>query len=463
MLTLRACVRRAIHFTLVATGILALAPAASAQDPLTIGYYDNPPLSHVSPLGEPDGLFINLVDDVAATLGWDVRWRLVDFAAGLQAAEDGHIDALAVVAETPARAETLIFPDEPVVSNWAQIYAAPRVAPQTLLDLRDRRVAAVGGDVYLDGPNGLRVLLTALDTPARITTLRSFRDAVAAVALGEADVALVSRFAGQSLARARGLEPTPIIFSPVALHVALSPRRPDARALAAGFDAELRTLKRDPNSAYQLALDQTFTGGAPTRVNTVAITVAIIAAILLAMAVFAALRFRRMERRMAELALTDPLTHAPNRRAFMAAAQREFSRVKRGEQALAIALIDLDHFKVINDTHGHDAGDEVLRDAVLAMGELLRAADFFGRIGGEEFAILLPATDLMAALTVAEKLRAGFEARSVRAGANMIHYAASIGVTEVTGRDPRFEAALKRADQAVYLAKTNGRNRVESF
>lgn len=455
--------RRVISSILFATGLLALAAAASAQDRLTIGYYDNPPLSHVSPLGEPDGLFVNLVDDVAATLGWDVHWRLMDFAAGLQATRDGHIDALAVVAETPARAETLIFPDEQVVSNWAQIYAAPRLAPQTLMDLRDLRIAAVGGDVYLDGPNGLRGLLTALDTPTRIVTLRSYRDVAEAAARGEADVALVNRFAGQSLARARGLEPTPIIFSPVALHVAFSPRRADAAALVAAFDAELRDLKRDPNSAYQLALDQTFTGGAPTQVNTIAIAVAVVAAVLLALALFAAFRFRRMERRMAELALTDALTHAPNRRAFMAAAGREFSRVKRGEQALSVALIDLDHFKIINDTYGHDAGDEVLRDAVLAMGALLRAADFFGRIGGEEFAILLPATDLMAALKVAEKLRAGFEARSVRAGADMIRYAASIGVTEVTGRDPRFETALKRADQAVYLAKNNGRNRVESF
>lgn len=197
-------------------------------------------------------------------------------------------------------------------------------------------------------------------------------------------------------------------------------------------------------------------------INAWAIAAAVIAIICLVIAIAVALRFRHLERRMAAIALTDSLTLAPNRRAFMESALREFHRVKRGEQALGIGLLDIDRFKLVNDTWGHDAGDAVLRDVVRVLRAQLRVSDHFGRIGGEEFAFLLPGAEGPAAAAAAEKLRAAFEARVVTVGSAEIRYTASIGVTQAQGEDQRYEDAIKRADEAVYRAKRAGRNRVEA-
>ena len=437
-------------------------PVALAQDAIEIGYYDNPPLTFVKEGQGPDGLFIALMNEVAQRRGWTLRWRFMNFASGLQDLRDGNLDALIAVARTPEREVDIRFPEEQVVSNWAQIFVDPGAPVSTPLDLQDRRIAVVGGDVYLEGERGLRNLLARLDVSPEFVFASGYRGAAESVTRGEAEAVLMNRFAGAALAEALGLQPTPILFSPIELHVAFSPARADAADLAAAFDEELRQMKGEPDSPYRRALDNMMTGVPATEINSWATFIAIFATLLLIAAVIVALRYREKERRMAEIALTDSLTHAPNRRAFMESARREFNRVKRGEQALSVGVLDIDRFKQVNDSFGHAAGDEVLRDLVLAMQENLRASDLFGRIGGEEFAFLLPCADLHAAMHVAEKLRAAFALREVRAGGRAIRYTVSIGVAEASTEEPRFETALGRADLAVYKAKDNGRNRVEA-
>src|SRR5262249_5609226 len=129
---------------------------------------------------------------------------------------------------------------------------------------------------------------------------------------------------------------------------------------------------------------------------------------------------------------------------------------------LALALIDLDHFKQINDTHGHGVGDAVIRSAVRACLASLRAIDRMGRIGGEEFAVLLPETNREGAAIVAERLRAAVAALAVEIeGATPIATTASVGVAALgEGDATRIDALIARADRALYAAKRGGRNRV---
>ncbi len=159
------------------------------------------------------------------------------------------------------------------------------------------------------------------------------------------------------------------------------------------------------------------------------------------------------------LATTDALTGARNRRAFFDLAGREVARVARTDAPLCAVMLDIDHFKAINDTHGHAAGDAVLRAVVARVIGEIRPVDILGRLGGEEFAILLPDTSPAGALLVAERLRETFAGTPVDANGASVAVTASFGVAAL-GNEEDLDALLARADAALYQAKNAGRNRV---
>lgn len=172
---------------------------------------------------------------------------------------------------------------------------------------------------------------------------------------------------------------------------------------------------------------------------------------------------KELERELVEQATTDPLTGVANRRRFVEELQREHARARRDrDYAASVLLLDIDHFKDVNDTYGHDVGDEVLKQVTSILQEHLRTADLLGRLGGEEFAVLLPQTPPEEAERVAEKARRIVAGTMMECSENpRLQVTVSIGVAWVDPDDPAPEEALKRADQAVYTAKERGRNRVE--
>src|SRR5690606_13146866 len=159
------------------------------------------------------------------------------------------------------------------------------------------------------------------------------------------------------------------------------------------------------------------------------------------------------------LAMIDPLTNLMNRRSFLAQINTELSRATRYCLPLSIVLLDIDHFKVINDTRGHAAGDHVLTNIGPLLRRSLRTADMSARWGGEEFVIALTNTDLAGAGVVAERIRAEREGLQIGSQDRSIPITGSLGLTEyVTGEE--FDAVMDRADRAMYQAKALGRNRV---
>jgi len=161
-------------------------------------------------------------------------------------------------------------------------------------------------------------------------------------------------------------------------------------------------------------------------------------------------------------AITDPLTGAYNRRYFMEAAGREASLAARAGGGFSIVMLDLDHFKAVNDNHGHEAGDAVLVAAVGRIRRTLRAADVLGRLGGEEFYILLPRTGMEDACAAAERLRACMSSEPVRLPTgDGIAVTASLGVCSCEPGDCDLADMLRRVDAAMYRAKQAGRDRVE--
>jgi diguanylate cyclase (GGDEF)-like protein len=164
--------------------------------------------------------------------------------------------------------------------------------------------------------------------------------------------------------------------------------------------------------------------------------------------------------RLQREASTDALTGLDNRRAFENGLAREIERARRMDVALTLALIDIDHFKRINDTWGHDAGDRVLHEVAATMRARLRRTDLVARIGGEEFALVMLGTEPPGAAVVLERLRVAIAAVCVPATGGTISCTVSMGMAEWTSADTDWHTLYKRADAAMYEAKQGGRNRL---
>jgi diguanylate cyclase (GGDEF)-like protein len=180
-------------------------------------------------------------------------------------------------------------------------------------------------------------------------------------------------------------------------------------------------------------------------------------------------RLAALNAELERLAVRDPLTGVYNRRHLEQRLAEETDRARRYGQPLTVILCDVDHFKKVNDTHGHAAGDEVLRNVAKLIGRTIRRVDLLARFGGEEFVVVAPATDAAGARVLAERLRAAVAAMPVLTtnGSGMhvaLRVTASFGVATARGADQTPAAAhelVAAADLALYRAKANGRNRVE--
>jgi diguanylate cyclase (GGDEF)-like protein/PAS domain S-box-containing protein len=169
---------------------------------------------------------------------------------------------------------------------------------------------------------------------------------------------------------------------------------------------------------------------------------------------------KHMEQELERQAHTDFLTGAASRRHFLARAEEAIRLARRYSHPLSLLMLDLDHFKAVNDTHGHHVGDLVLKALVQVSWQTLRDVDVLGRLGGEEFAILLPETDADHALQVAERLRQTVAAAKVPFDDGSIDFTVSIGAATLVDSDTDIDTFLNRADEALYEAKRTGRNRV---
>jgi diguanylate cyclase (GGDEF)-like protein/PAS domain S-box-containing protein len=170
---------------------------------------------------------------------------------------------------------------------------------------------------------------------------------------------------------------------------------------------------------------------------------------------------KQLEEELKRQAHLDYLTGLSNRRHFMEQAEVEFSRAVRHDKFLSILMLDIDHFKQVNDTYGHQSGDAVLRTLAMLCKEVLRNFDIIGRMGGEEFAVVLPETDIEQTLEVAERLREVIAETEVSLpDGSKISFTVSIGVATLVDKNTNIDWLLNQADRALYKAKESGRNKV---
>lgn len=172
---------------------------------------------------------------------------------------------------------------------------------------------------------------------------------------------------------------------------------------------------------------------------------------------------KKTEEELLQLAAVDPLTGSYNRREFSILADREALRSHRYHHALSILMIDIDHFKQLNDSHGHTVGDKILQRLSTLCTNTLRNVDIFGRWSGEEFAALLPETDIEGASIIAERLRKIIADNILTYNDQKISFTVSIGIAQYKDGETTVEGPLGRADSALYDAKKTGRNRISVF
>lgn len=172
---------------------------------------------------------------------------------------------------------------------------------------------------------------------------------------------------------------------------------------------------------------------------------------------------KAMEDKLTTLARIDDLTQVHNRRYFYEEAEKQLMLAQRYQRPMALLMLDLDHFKQVNDTHGHRAGDDLLIHFAQICRSTIRETDIIGRTGGEEFAILLPETGLDAASLLAERIRSNVESSSLAFNHAILTYTVSVGVAVRDTEDMNIEKMLSQADKALYAAKKAGRNCVRIY
>ena len=204
---------------------------------------------------------------------------------------------------------------------------------------------------------------------------------------------------------------------------------------------------------YSIAPDPDFWDGLSNR------TFSILMVVGMALALG---RLATAERKLMLRALTDPLTGVFNRRTFLEMSSKEEARARRRGTLTSVLMMDIDHFKRVNDTYGHGVGDQVIKMLAEVATKGLRPTDILARYGGEEFVVTLPETDGEVAGRVAERLRASLAQAIVKAdGVGDVSFTVSIGIATFATGVP-LAKAMERADQALYRAKEGGRNRVET-
>jgi len=326
------------------------------------------------------------------------------------------------------------------------LLAPARGAPAIRVGRRREGVPAVTVDVE----TGRRRLATvAVSGPAGAALLAGIRVGL----LTGADDSIALAQTGVLVAGPRGLRGGRVDADG---HVLVGGRRYRARTVALpGYR---------PTAALVAVADRSYAGDDPAALRRRLALAALVS--LISIGLYAAALSRPLLRGLsrvasvAEQAMIDPLTGVSNRRGFERALEIELGRSLRRGHALALVLVDLDDFKQVNDRHGHGVGDDVLVALAERLRNEVRSADTVARMGGEEFVLLLPETDLAGALTVAERARASFEAAGLHLkGGDRLSVTASFGVADYPASADR-AALLRDADRALYAAKRLGKNRV---
>jgi len=235
--------------------LLLLAQATAHSEPPTrlvrVGIYPTPPLVSQGTNGNPQGIFIDVLNLMAKKQRWNLVFLKGERTSLLQHLEEGDIDLMLTTSQDRQQHAGLLISEEMLMLDWMQIFVPKRSDVQSIVDLDGKRIAVLEKDDYLHGEEALSARCRSFVVECRIYRYRNYQAAMRAVAGGEADAVLISRLYGSAEAPHHSMQPRPIMMTPTAIHIAVSPRSADAGKLREGIDRELREMKGDRWSIYR--------------------------------------------------------------------------------------------------------------------------------------------------------------------------------------------------------------------
>ncbi|MFN3750814.1 MAG: putative bifunctional diguanylate cyclase/phosphodiesterase [Thiobacillus sp.] len=462
-------------------GLLWPAAAGAAPDARTVrvGVYDNPPIVSAPAHAAPAGIAIDILKWVAEREGWRLVYVADGFDQLLARLDRGEIDLIAAMGYSDERAHRVQFSQQSLLGNWGMLYRHAGARIETVPDLKGKRVALMRGGTHTQALIELAERFDAAFTPVYVD---NFPQVLEAIIERRADAGAVNRVFAALHAHHPDLVATPIVYNPVYVHYA-APRNADPAVLAA-LDRHLAQLKADPRSAYYESLRRWLEAAPDGRTPRWLRWMLAGIAFVLTLAVIFALFLRRQVRRqtselqrhaemlhaeirereaaqqhLKKIAYTDSLTGLPNREGFNAALGRVLDDLKGTQERLALLFIDVDRLKNVNDSLGHGAGDQLLKEVAGRLQSVLRAHDHLSRFGGDEFVVIVGDIERNtdAELVAARLLHSLAEPFHV--GPTQIYSTASIGIALYPDDADASDTLLKHADTAMYQAKAQGGNR----
>ncbi|WP_126456673.1 EAL domain-containing protein [Sulfuriflexus mobilis] len=443
---------------------------------IRVGVWNNPPIVLQDEGGQWRGIAIDTLRSIAELQGWQLEFVPGSFADHLKGLDNHQIDILTAIAYSDKRAQKYSFSRNALISNWGLIYTRTNSNIGSLLELEGKRVAVMRNNIHAAA---FRELVEKFGVKLELVERENFSDVMESVRAGEADVGVANRLFGAVNANAYHLVETGIVFNPINIHYAAPHTR--HKAILDTIDVQLNQFKADTHSVYYAALQRWMNQSIkPHFPDWLLWLVLGLFSIVMLMAGLAILLRRQVSARTRELqaevderrktqvhldrlAYYDPLTGLPNRVSFSETLKVAIASACRRDYKLAVLFIDLDRFKTINDSLGHDAGDKLITHVAQRLKGCLRDEDTINRFGGDEFVAILPGIiDISNIDLVCKRML-----RSMRApfdiGVTDVYSSASIGVALYPDDDDTSDSLLQDADVAMYHAKEQGGNNYQFY
>lgn len=448
----------------------------SGQPVLRVGVWENPPVIVNGDDGQWSGIAIDVLKSIAAKHHWVLTFVPGSFSQQLENLDNKNIDILAAIAYSKPRAKKYYFSRHPVISNWGLIYVRPGSYIGSLVDLQNHRVAVMKGNIH---NLAFRRLLKKFNIQAKIIEKDSFIDVMKSVRSGEVDAGVVNRLFGAKNANHYELVETGIVFNPINIHYAYANKKLDY--IRNTIDLDINRLKDDPDSVYYRSLTHWLhlvpKSNFPKWV--VWIMGSMIGGLLIMFLLNHFLRKqvalrtselqveiderRQAQERLDRLAFYDSVTGLPNRVAFYEKLKSMLASPQWQDMGLAVFFVDLDRFKTINDSLGHDIGDILIEKVASRLQGCLREQDELHRFGGDEFVAIIPMhRDISSVKQIARQMLESL-AVPVDVGVTEIYTSASIGVALHPSDGHNSDVLLKSADIAMYHAKEHGGNNYQFY
>lgn len=443
---------------------------------IRVGVFPNPPVAFKDDNGEWRGISIDVLQAIADQRGWKLEYIEDSFSEHLKNFETDAIDIISMMAYSDKRAEKYTFSRTPIISNWGLVYSRPDSNIPSLLELEGKRIGVMKNNIH---DRAFRKLAKKFGLKVKIVELANFRDVMENIQAGKIDAGVANRLFGALNASKYNLIETGIIFNPINIHY--SSLNPDNKVILDAIDQQLLAFKTDKDSVYFSAIYRWITQPAHTQSYRwlIWLAVSLLSVIVIMFGLTVLLRKqvairthelqlevderREAERKLDELAYYDSLTKLPNRLSLLEQLKIAIGRARRKNNKIAVLFIDIDRFKMVNDSLGHDAGDQLIVHVAKCLQACLRNDDSIHRFGGDEFvAILQDITDPSYINHVTRRMLKSLHT-PVYIDANEVFSTVCIGVALYPDDDNHGDNLLKYADAAMYHAKEQGCNSYQFY